>query len=169
VRIRLSSKDKTSLADLDFGYATASGSQRYVRNSQYPSIFRTGDSFEPYLDLHTNAWADLDIFSEAFAKVSLQRVVYEKKGMRAVFVAGVNPEVAELEQTLKSLVCLDITNLSLIPTETVYLELGDTRRIQVGFAKLNEENYILSNSQTGALYIISKWSKERLDRALGLR
>lgn len=169
VRMRLSAKDKTSLTDLDFGYATANGSQRYVRNSQYPSIFRTMDSFEPYLDLHTNAWADLDIFSTEFAKVSLQRVVYEKKELRAVFIAGINPEVAELEQTLKSLACLDITNLPLIPTETLYLEFGDTSRIQVGFAKLNEEYYILSNSQTGGMYIISNWTKERLDRALCLR
>ncbi len=167
--VRLLQENGAILSDLEFGSTTAGGDERFVQTGTSLEVLRIDDSVSEFLDTRASSWAALDVFSEFLGSSDIQRVVFRKKEQQREFIAGKNPEVAEFQKVLESASCIDITNIPSVGEETFYIELGDARHVRYRISALPSSDMILTDEGTGASYIISAWTKERIDRSLGFR
>lgn len=164
--IHLYNKDQLIDTTIKFGSISASGMEQYVQTNK--NIFRISNEFSSYLDLQTASWCELSIFSSVLNHTDIQSVRYEDRKKSKIYIAGSNPEIENLKTVLKSLRCIDITNIPVQPNIKLSLELGNTQVERYGITELNETVSILSNETTGISYIISRLTMNDILKALGI-
>lgn len=160
------SQDGANSASMHFGVTDATGKWMFAKKEPDGAIFRTESDIEGFLDIRASSWAKLAIFTDAFAKNAIQRIVFTKNGSVRQFIAGKDSAIRNFESLLSRMECLDVTNLKSDETEFIELEFGDLKTVRIGLAPLGDV-WILSNSGSGGLYIISDETKRELENSLG--
>ena len=164
IRVRIIDAGERILSDLYFGHNNATGTQIAVRSGTDIHVLLVEDTLSSYLDMKTAFWVDLTIFQTISKTANIQRIRYIDGNRTKEYRAGQDKEIGQFEQILNSLTCIDITNIPIAAQEQIELELGDTSVVHLKLAPLNENEYIITDSRTGAAYILSKWSKERIEK-----
>jgi hypothetical protein len=164
--VRVFTAADTAPALFLFGTTDTAGKWLYVKRATDNRIFRTASDLTAFLDVRAASWATLDIFSARLAQTGIQRITLTKNGIVRYFLAGKDAEVSNFEYALAHLECQDVTNLRPNATESITVEFGDLLTTEISLAPLGDV-WILSDSVTGAPYIISDTTKRSLDAALG--
>lgn len=164
--LRVFTTTETAPVSFLFGNTDASGKWIYVKRVYDNRIFRTKSDMTAFLDVRAASWATLAIFSARLAQAGIQRITFTRSGIVRHFLAGKDAEVSSFEYALSRLECQDVTNIRPNETESITVEFGDLHTTVIGLAPLGDV-WVLSDSATGALYIVSDATKRSLDAALG--
>ncbi|UTC65144.1 DUF4340 domain-containing protein [Treponema sp. OMZ 788] len=166
-RLQLLRSDKTIIGDFVFGKNDTLGINRYVRIDARTKIFIMPDVMSSFLTLRPGVWLDLQIYKHKLDKGSI-RLIEKNKG--SIIRSNKNEKAFdELETFLKQFSCIDIFPAFLInnsETEEVKLILGSREEIKILFTPMEGGDFILFDSALNNSYVISGYTKRRIDSIL---
>ena len=166
-RLQLLRSDKTIMGDFVFGKKDTLGINRYVRIDARTKIFIMPDVLASFLTVNNNFWLDLQIYKYRFEKNSIQLI---EKNKQIITRSDKNKEkFDELETFLKQFSCIDIfpafpiTNSE---TQELNLTLGTGEKIEILLTLMESGDFILFDSASNNSYVISGYTKRRIDSIL---
>ena len=166
-RLQLLRSDKTIMGDLVFGKNDTLGINRYVRIDARTKIFIMPDVLASFLTVKSNFWLDLQIYKYKFENNSIQLI---EKNKQLITRSDKHKEkFGELETFLKQFSCIDIfpafpiTNSE---TQELNLILGTGEKIKIFFTPMESGDFILFDSASNNSYVISGYTKRRIDSIL---
>lgn len=165
--IRFVSENREILSDIYFGKIDAVGSSRYVTTNLKTAVLSIPDNIAPFLNISPAFWLDLQIYKSLFKGDSIQSLEIKNE---IILRSGKNDTAfSDLEKTLTQLNCIDIfTALPKISADTQYFSviLGSKKKIKISMTPLEHGDLILSDSRSENAYIISSYSKSRIDSSI---
>ena len=164
--LSLRDSNDTIMKTIIFGDSDIAGDDIYILISGKKEIMRTQNTFSDFLTIATSAWVDLSIFSKQLQENQIVEIRYSKDSNTKKFRSPGDSEIIGFTKVIESLTCVDITNINLIPSETITITFGDTHTLQISLAALNDDIWILKDETEGLSYIISSAMKENIERSL---
>lgn len=166
-RLQLLRSDKTIMGDFVFGKSDTLGINRYVRIDARTKIFIMPDVLASFLTVKSNFWLDLQIYKYKFENNSIQLI---EKNKQFISRSDKHKEkFGELETFLKQFSCIDIfpafpiTNSE---TQELNLILGTGEKIEILLTPMESGDFILFDSASNNSYVISGYTKRRIDSIL---
>lgn len=154
------------LSDIYFGKIDAVGNSRYVTANLRTAVLSVPDNIAPFLNIRPGFWLDLQIYKSVFKNDSIQSLkIKDKIILRS---AENTNSFGKLEKTLAQLNCIDIfTNLPVHNSRTEYfsIESGNKNKMIIALTPLEHGDFILSDSRSENAYVLSAYSKLRLEAA----
>ena len=161
-RLQLLRSDKTIMGDFVFGK-----NDTLVRIDARTKIFIMPDVLSSFLTVKSNFWLDLQIYKYKFENNSIQLI---EKNKQLITRSDKHKEkFGELETFLKQFSCIDIfpafpiTNSE---TQELNLILGTGEKIEILLTPMESGDFILFDSASNNSYVISGYTKRRIDSIL---
>lgn len=167
VKLQLIRFDKTIAKEFIFGKKDTLGSNIYFLPDARTKIFKMHDDISPFLTLRTDFWIDLQIYKSLFEQNKIQSII--KNNVHTIRSNETEESFLKLEMFLKQFSCIDIfPAMPIISAETEYMDivLGNGEKISLGETPLESGDYILFDSKCINSYIISGYTKRRIDEII---
>jgi len=164
--LSLLDSNDTIIKTIIFGNSDIAGEDIYISISDENKIRRTKNTFSDFLTIATSAWVDLSVFSKQIQENQIEEIRFSKGSETKIFRSPHHSEITKFTAVMESLTCVDITNINMIPSETITIIFGDTHSIKISLVALNDNVWILKNETEGLSYIISSAMKENIERSL---
>jgi len=165
INLSLLDSNNNIIQTINYGNTDLTGEDIYLMILNEKSILRTKNTFSDFLTLKASSWVDLSIFSTQIQETKIEEIRYTKENITKIFRAPNDFQILAFSSVLESLTCIDITNISRTPSETIAIIFGDTTSLQISFAAFNDV-WILKNETQGNSYIITSKIKESIERSL---
>ncbi len=164
IQMQIIGENKTILREFFFGKQDTLGTNRFVRIDSRTKVFIVQDFIAPFLTFKRNFWIDLQIYKETFSKNKIQSI--QKDARHIIRSQNNNSEFNELELFLKQFSCIDIFPASppvSIKTKSIKLFLGNGDEHKIEITPTESGDYILFDFKLGNAFIISAYTKKRID------
>lgn len=165
--IRFVSASKEILSDVYLGKIDAIGNSRYVTANLRTAVLLIPNNIAPFLNIRPDFWLDLQIYKSLFKADSIQSL--QRKNEIILRSEKNDSYFAEFEKTLSGLNFIDIfTNMPICNEATEYFSivLGSKTKIEIAVTPLEHGDFIFSDSRSENAYILSAYSKQRLEERL---
>lgn len=165
LELKLVNGDKTYIAEILFGNNDMLMTSRYVRIDSRTNVYKMPDALSNFLTLRTDFWIELQIYKSLFIDNKIQAI--EKNNKMILRNNKYESNFNELELFLKQFSCIDVFQphtLVSTQTENLVFHLGNNIKITMQFTPLENGDYILFDSFSGNSFIISGYTKNRMDK-----
>lgn len=167
VKMQLIRSDKTVAGEFTFGKKDTLGKNLYLLPDGRTKIFKMPDNISPFLTMRSDFWINLQIYKSLFEQNKIQSI--EKNGEHIIRSGKNDNYFSDLELFLKQFSCVDIfpaMPLTSINTEYFTIVLGSGEKMLIGETPLESGDYILFDSKLKNGYVISGYTKRKIDSAL---
>lgn len=167
IKLQLVRFDKTILKEFIFGKKDTLGSSIYFLPDARTKVFKMHDDISPFLTLRKDFWIDLQIYKPLFEQNKIQSII--KNNLHIIRSNKTEENFLKLETFLKQFSCIDIfPAMPIISTDTEYIDviLGNGEKISLRETPLENGDYILFDSKFANSYIISGYTKRRIDEII---
>ena len=161
-RFRISGKDESLYLDIATGRMGALDQYGYFFDYRTNMLYRSEGDFFSFRDSHTAFWADLDPFEEKLRGKEIELIRYSKDDAiteisRVTDESGSdqNDAIDYFERRLKSLRCVDITNIPVNANERLLIELNDSSYVNLAIAFAGSDHCIVTDDDTGESWVIT--------------
>ncbi len=143
------------------------GTGRFVRIDSRTKIFRMPDVLSSFLTLQRDYWLDLQIYKNFFIYNKIQSIEKDSKLITRNKTNANNFD--SLESFLKQFSCIDIFpagHISSMESQSFTIFLGNGEKIKIEFTPMDSGDYILYDTKLQNSYVISSYSKNRVEEIL---
>ncbi len=159
---RISGDDGNLSLDIATGRMGALEQYGYFYDYRKNALYRAEGDFFSFRDTHTAFWADLDPFEEKLHDKEIELIRYSKADTitdiaRATGESGSakNDLIDAFDGRLRTLRCVDITNIPANANERFLIEMNDASFINLAIAFGGNDHYIVRDDDTGESWIIT--------------
>ncbi len=169
VKMQFIREDKSIAGEFIFGEKDILGTNIYLLLDGRTKIFKTIDTVSSFLTVRSDFWIDLQIYKFLFDGNKIQSV--EKNHTHIIRSKENEPYFSDLELFLKRFSCVDIFPapvLTSLQTEYLSIILGSGERLTIGETPMENGDYILFDSKLKNAYVISGYTKRKIDSAVDI-
>ena len=160
-------KDGSRIGEFVFGKQNTLGTGRYIRIDGRTRVFLMPDILSAFLTLRPDFWIDLQIYGGVFSGSAIQ--AFEQNNLYILRSEKNEKAFSELELFFKQFSAVDI--FAALPvtspqTDSFTAILDNKERLKINFTPLENGDFVLSDSVSENAYIVSGYTKRRVDEAV---
>ena len=159
---RISGDDGSLYLDIATGRMGALEQYGYFYDYRKNALYRAEADFFSFRDTHTAFWADHDPFEEKLRGKEIELIRYSKADAITDIARGTgesesvkNDLIDAFDRRLRTLRCVDITNIPANAIERLLIEMNDASFINLAVAFAGNDHCIVRDNDTGESWIIT--------------
>ena len=161
-RFRIFGSDGDLYLDIATGRMGTLEQYGYFYDYRNDAVYRTESNLFSFRDTSTAFWADLDPFEEKLHGKEIELIRYLKDDTISE-IARISGEkesaktdlIDDIERRLRSLRCIDITNIPANANERILIELNDASCLNLAIAFAGSDHCIVRDESTGESWVIT--------------